>query len=402
MDNVGHWSAMSRRRGIGLRRHRRKLRSHGSYDLSPEVLPADSHHVATPSDHAEGVCTPDVPSLTQPHPEHRKSPGKQHPTECADDLAPLSQPAPMSVYDDDDAIIASEHAQALSSTGPTNDAVPPKLKSPVNKSKKASRKGPWTKKTKKCKKPKNRTKLRCKSNCLAPTASSMIRCSVCMAWYHTVCCGEDAEYTGVWSCDTCRSIPNEISKLSAQVILLVSQIEAFQGRDSALISEIQQLKSENGTLKSKLANAEKQNNDLTKLIETMSFSNDIKNDTPAHGVWPDIPTSNRFDALRDASVSDEVGSATVGRPPQRSSMSQHCSQTRGSSPQQRSKPQRRLPPPPSRLYRPRPLRPRHRHTDGRQCAWWEAQLCVAWLPWSTTGEIFMLMVSFTPVVQQER
>ena len=142
-----------------------------------------------------------------------------------------------------------------------------------------------------------------------------------MAWYHTVCCGEDAEYTGVWSCDTCRSIPNEISKLSAQVTLLVSQIEAFQGRDSTLSSEIQQLKSENGTLKSKLANAEKQNNDLTKLIETMSFSNYIKDDIPAPGVWPDIPTSNRFDALRDASVSDEVGSVTVGRPPQRSSMS---------------------------------------------------------------------------------
>ena len=51
---------------------------------------------------------------------------------------------------------------------------------------------------------------------------------------------------------------------------------------------------------------------------------------------------------------------------------------------------------------PRPLRPRHPHTDERQCVWWEAQLCVAWLPWSTMGEIFMLMVSFTPVVQQER
>ena len=97
-------------------------------------------------------------------------------------------------------------------------------------------------------------------------------------------------------------MPTEISKLSAQVTLLVSWIEAFQGRDSALSSEIQQLKSKNGTIESKLANAEKQNNDLTKLIETMSFLRDIKNDTPAFGVWPDIPTSNRFDALHDASL----------------------------------------------------------------------------------------------------
>ena len=244
----------------------------------------------------------------------------------------------------------------------------------------------------------------------------MIRCSVCMAWYHTVCCGEDAEYTGVWSCETCRSMPTEISKLSAQVTLLVSLIEAFQGRDSALSSEIQQLKSENGTLRSKLANAKKQNNDLTKRIETMSFSSDIKNDTPALGVWPDIPTSNRFDALRYASVSDAVGSATVGRPPQRSSMSQHCSQVRpssqlrGGSPEQRSKPQHRLPLPPSRLYRPpssSPPPPTHRRTTvcvvGSSIVRGVAPLVHDGSSFSRkTGEISMLMVSFTPVVQQER
>ena len=271
---------MARRRGIGLRRPRRKLWSY-SCDLMPEVPAADLHQVVTPSINpgdahqisapAEGLCTPETAlALTQSHPERVKSPGQQQ-APSTDEMSPPSQPASRDVSCDDNPITSSSsvHTQPMSSnaecTDLTGDAVPSeshaggvlnnvsrKRKSTVkNKSKKTSRQGTSTKKTK------NRTTLRCKPNCLAPTASSMIRCSVCMAWYHTVCCGEDAEYTGVWSCDTCRTIPVKISKLAVQITELTSQIDAFQCRIFVLSFEIQQSKSDNGILKSKLANAEK-------------------------------------------------------------------------------------------------------------------------------------------------
>ena len=120
------------------------------------------------------------------------------------------------------------------------------------------------------------------------------------------------EYTGVWNCDTCRTIPVKISKLAVQITELTSQIDAFQCRDSVLSLEIQQLKSDNGILKSKLANAQKQNSEFINLIETMSFPGMVDSGTSSPvtdqgKTWPNISMGNGFDALRDAPCS-KVGS----------------------------------------------------------------------------------------------
>ena len=174
MDNVGHWSAMARRRGIGLRRHRRILRSY-SCDLMPEVPAADLHQVVTPSIDpgdahqisapAEGLCTPETAlALTQSHPERVNSPGQQQ-APSTDEMSSPSQPASRDVSCDDNPITSSSsvHTQPMSSNAEcadlTGDAVPSeshaggvlnnvsrKTKSAAKKkSKKTSRKGTPTK-----------------------------------------------------------------------------------------------------------------------------------------------------------------------------------------------------------------------------------------------------------------
>ena len=158
----------------------------------------------------------------------------------------------------------------------------------------------------------------CTTKCKVTNNANMIRCSLCMAWYHVECAGEDSDYQGVWCCNSCRTLPKFIQNLSVQIESLVSCVKSIERREVALKTEVQQLKAENGNLRSKLAHTVQHANDLAKLVETMSFSttnvssnilNDASNsDSPTshQSFLPSpqphitVPTANRFEALSDA------------------------------------------------------------------------------------------------------
>ena len=86
----------------------------------------------------------------------------------------------------------------------------------------------------------------CTSKCKVTNQMNMIRCSLCMTWYHVECAGEDSDYQGVWCCNSCRILPTSIKNLVTQIESLVSSVKSIECREVALKAEVQQLKAENG------------------------------------------------------------------------------------------------------------------------------------------------------------
>jgi hypothetical protein len=65
----------------------------------------------------------------------------------------------------------------------------------------------------------------CVPACSKGSEGDMVRCIICMRWYHPGCCDseEDAKYkTAVWSCSTCRLMPQQLSVLQKKLNLVLS------------------------------------------------------------------------------------------------------------------------------------------------------------------------------------
>ena len=55
----------------------------------------------------------------------------------------------------------------------------------------------------------------------------MMRCGICMQWYHPTCTGnqEDTKYAkAAWSCSACRAMPATVSKLNADVSKILDML----------------------------------------------------------------------------------------------------------------------------------------------------------------------------------
>ena len=144
----------------------------------------------------------------------------------------------------------------------------------------------------------------------------MIRCSLCMKWFHILCSGEEATYNGVWSCISCRKVPSLLSDLKSEIVNLNTHLNNVLTNEETLKDEIRRLRSENDKLKQKVVILETNNGDLKKLIEKISDittekeqSADTHSSAAQHPNQPtagfpafNICTSNRYAAL--ASVSE--------------------------------------------------------------------------------------------------
>ena len=138
----------------------------------------------------------------------------------------------------------------------------------------------------------------------ATDAKDMIRCSLCMVWFHNVCVGEDRRYVGVWTCVSCRCLPAVVLNLQTQVNALASSLAAYQHKETAQNDEINRLKSDNNRLMQKVNNLQNTNSDLTKLIETMSDTcistlnmAESSSDNFSRDASISVPTTNKFDVL---------------------------------------------------------------------------------------------------------
>ena len=72
----------------------------------------------------------------------------------------------------------------------------------------------------------------------------MVRCCLCMVWYHVECVHE-TDTKGVWNCTTCRTLPSLVQRL-------VDSLSSLKEELSTLSGECQQLRTENAALRGEL------------------------------------------------------------------------------------------------------------------------------------------------------
>ena len=127
----------------------------------------------------------------------------------------------------------------------------------------------------------NSSSSSCKPDCTLPDSeeADMIRCSLCMIWFHNACIGEEGSYCGAWACLDCRRVPSVILMLQSQVQELQLTLSQVQSINSHAADErIQKLQTENANLRCKVIRLETAKSDQQKLITTMcdtSTSRDI-------------------------------------------------------------------------------------------------------------------------------
>ena len=339
MQNAGVWTALARRPGIGLKhegrptRHSRSTRSSRSDDLSS----------ADDLGHTPQLVDPPPPETSDASPA----------THCAQ--GDNRSPSPVSYIespvhlacDANDATSVADLSPTQEGSSSTTHAGQSTEGGPVTCAPKTHKKPKCPKKKVAAKKKKKSVKFNlsdnhCDSKCTISGSDNMIRCSLCMSWFHVECTGEDAQYQGVWCCNSCRTLPKYVQGMTEKIDLLVSSLESIQNTEAALRAEVQLLKAENGKLRSKLSHAEHHNNELAKLIETMSFpassgsgTSDRHEDSPTLNPYPPsqqhpsppepeqpwitVPTANRFELLNNSGVEQQSRPRSQSHTPQKRS-----------------------------------------------------------------------------------
>ena len=379
-ENIGKWRSLARRRGIGVKRVTHQAREGRGHIIptdpksdqtglstsphSPNTHPPASDKVSPSSAACPHAVCVSLSAASVSHESH------SHPIPGGDrcSVPSLSPSLPIlgTLHQDDPSPCGPSHddlsrvnpslgdPQEVSSQGAFPQDDPPReavaqSDSPVTRSKRklpesGELSGEKTVKKTESKRPKKKVKKDvkpkvtgkktpspsqakyppgqyCSPSCsLNNTANSdMIRCSLCMWWFHTACSGEDSKYIGVFTCSACRKLPSLVMDLVSQVSDLKNYIQDLKDHDLSMKVELQRLKSENGNLKQKVVNLENVNGDLQKLIETMSDCDTVPNkpdlSTPYpcvvdNGCVPMVSTSNRFAALVEGERA-AVGPATV-------------------------------------------------------------------------------------------
>ena len=343
--DVGTWRVLTRRRGIGVKRNSRSLR--GERITLP--IGRDPHAAIKNPEHAAALNSPQNSALLNDGPllAVARSNSPQNAVALSDlphDAAALVNTPQHTVALEDACQNTGDMTSDAKHTASTSPPlVPCKLRpKAVKKKHGVKQKLPTGQKTSRSKNkiktnkvPTNITvsdntksavpvPLYCKPECLHSRkhAAAMIRCSLCMEWFHLICVGEDANYVGVWACERCRILPLTINDFLAQMQQLTKCVKELQAEHVNTKAEFRQLKSdndnlksENGKLKVKADQLTQQNSELQKLIQTMS-DNSCSSASRITETWHEISTSNRFSVLAaddDSNDSHSVTQSSQGR-----------------------------------------------------------------------------------------
>ena len=279
-----------------------------------------------------------------PHADNNDLPGPESGADTATDVQHVSLLHPPSVTSASPDTPPPDLADARDHSSPHPDVSRQSGSKPVTNEVSSKNKKLSNRKSKHKSPAKSQSPAQCKPGCSVSgkRAKDMIRCSLCMCWYHNHCVGEDSKYVGVWTCENCRNIPATIVNMQAQIADLVLALDMYKNNNTSQKDDIQRLKSENNRLRQKVTTMENHNKELTKLIETMSDFSPPGSVTSSASTnvncdRPTISTSNRFDPLADMSPAEVSDIWPKSRHPARNQLP-HVPRPRGPARREKTNP----------------------------------------------------------------
>ena len=99
----------------------------------------------------------------------------------------------------------------------------------------------------------------------------MLRCCLCMNWYHFKCVHEDQKSTGIWSCYQCRQLPILVKNLSEQVSTVHGLLKTLStGDSSSIVDMIKDVKRQMALMISEQQTLQTTNTDLIQKLSVIS------------------------------------------------------------------------------------------------------------------------------------
>ena len=153
----------------------------------------------------------------------------------------------------------------------------------------------------------NKKKEMCSSSTCNGKQGAQLRCIICMRWHHNHCVKEATDYEGSWSCLQCRSLPNVVAQLQAQLVDISKALLCRVNSDapSDVLKENEELKSRNHLLESQISNHAQKVKHLeivianqNKMIQSLTFNE--SSNTSTSNVPSSAPTNSH---RRDTSTS---------------------------------------------------------------------------------------------------
>ena len=99
---------------------------------------------------------------------------------------------------------------------------------------------------------KSRNDQYCVHNCKlrGDGSGTMIQCHFCQTWVHPECVGEvDAEIVGIWTCKSCRVMPNAVERLLEKMSAIEQLVMKLDSSNQQLVTLVAEQRQEIGALR---------------------------------------------------------------------------------------------------------------------------------------------------------
>ncbi len=66
-------------------------------------------------------------------------------------------------------------------------------------------------------------------------AGEMVKCCLCMSWFHEACVSQSGDTHGIWNCDKCRNLPLLVESLMTQIADISQNVKVLQTTNMELV-----------------------------------------------------------------------------------------------------------------------------------------------------------------------
>ena len=151
----------------------------------------------------------------------------------------------------------------------------------------------------------------CIPECSTKSSKNMIRCMLCMTWFHTKCAKERSDYQGVFTCLDCRQIPKMILNISSVFADVLKQVHDLNTTTADLGLNLDQLKN---TVETDMSSLKLTNQELTKenqklKLELQQIKHDHNISKVMNNAMQPIPEQRKPSLLIGSSIIGDIQSS---------------------------------------------------------------------------------------------